>query len=118
MVERQPRARLLDHAQTVSASTVVAATGYSAHVLPTLIFDQVKCELFLRILGPDILLDVVPDQQGGLKPKPVSSDRAVQSVVRLEPKRIVWHAVAAFTGRGARSECVVSFCKLRANTVQ
>jgi hypothetical protein len=77
MVERQPRARLLDNAQKVSASTVVAADGYSAHVLPTLIFDQVKCELFLRILGPDILLDVVPDVQGGLKPQPVTSDRAL-----------------------------------------
>lgn len=76
MVERQPRARLLDQAQAASSSMVVAADGYSAHVLPTLIFDQVKCELFLRILGPDILLDVVPDVQGGLKPQPVSTDRA------------------------------------------
>src|SRR5215213_8824784 len=76
MVERQPRARLLDQAQAASASVLVATDGYSAHVLPTLIFDQVKCELFLRILGPDILLDVVPDVQGGLKPQPVSIDRA------------------------------------------
>lgn len=76
MVERQPRAKLLDNAQSVSASPVVAADGYSAHVLPTLIFDQVKCELFLRILGPDILLDVVPDVQGGLKPQSVPSNRA------------------------------------------
>ncbi|HKR11580.1 MAG TPA: tubulin-like doman-containing protein [Pyrinomonadaceae bacterium] len=76
MVERQPRARLLDQAQTVSAPVVVATSGYSTHVLPTVIFDQVKCELFLSILGPDILLDVVPDVQGGLKPQPVSSDRA------------------------------------------
>jgi len=76
LIERQPRARLLDQAQTASASGVVAANSYSAHVLPTLIFDQVKCELFLRILGPDILLDVVPDVQGGLKPQPVSNDRA------------------------------------------
>lgn len=76
LIERQPRARLLDQAQTASASGVVAASSYSAHVLPTLIFDQVKCELFLRILGPDILLDVVQDVQGGLKPQPVTSDRA------------------------------------------
>ena len=76
LIEHQPRARLLDQAQAASASMVVAADSYSAHVLPTLIFDQVKCELFLRILGPDILLDVVPDVQGGLKPKPVSADRA------------------------------------------
>lgn len=76
LVERQPRARLLDQAQAASKSVVVAADGYSAHVLPTLIFDQVKCELFLRILGPDILLDVVPDLRGGLRPQPVSSDRA------------------------------------------
>jgi hypothetical protein len=76
MVERQPRARLLDQAQAASSSMVVAADGYGAHVLPTLIFDQVKCEIFLRILGPDILLDVVPDVPGGLKPQPVSADRA------------------------------------------
>jgi hypothetical protein len=88
LVERQPRAKFLDNAQTVSASTVVAADGYSAHVLPTLIFDQVKCELFLRILGPDILLDVVPDVQGGLKPQPVTSDRALDLLYdwsQLEP---------------------------------
>lgn len=76
MIERQPRARLLDQAHTVAAPVVVATTGYSTHVLPTVIFDQVKCELFLSILGPDILLDVVPDVQGGLKPQPVSTDRA------------------------------------------
>lgn len=76
LVENQPRARLLDQAQTLAGATAVVADGYSAHVLPTLVFDQVKCELFLRILGPDILLDVVPDVQGGLKPKPVSTDRA------------------------------------------
>ena len=76
MVERQPRARFLDQAQMTSSSDVVATAGYSTHVLPTLIFDQVKCAIFLSILGPDILLDVVPDVQGGLKPQPVSSDRA------------------------------------------
>src|SRR6185369_573430 len=76
MIEGQPGARLLDHAQTVSAATVVATHGYSAHVLPTLIFDQVKCELFLSILGRDILLDLVPDAQGGLKPQTVSTERA------------------------------------------
>lgn len=78
LIERHPRAKLLDCAQSVSGQTVAATNGYSAHVLPTLIYDQVKCELFLRLLGPHVLLDLVPDSQGGLKPQPVSTDRASQ----------------------------------------
>ncbi|HWT03523.1 MAG TPA: tubulin-like doman-containing protein [Pyrinomonadaceae bacterium] len=78
LVERLPRSRLLDQAQTISSHAAVATTTFGAHVLPTLIYDQVRCELFLRLLGPDILLDVVPDAQGGLKPQPVSADRPGQ----------------------------------------
>jgi hypothetical protein len=78
LVERHPRAGLFDLAQKVPQGKVVLAKSFGAHVLPTLIFDQVRCELFLRLLGPDVLLDVVSDAQGGLKPKPVDADRPGQ----------------------------------------
>ena len=76
LVERHPRAALLDQAHTVPDHMAVAAKIFSAHVLPTLIYDQVRCEIFLRLLGPDILLDVVADAQGGLRPQTVAADRA------------------------------------------
>ena len=76
MVERHPRTKLLDQSQTIAVNATIASSAFSAHVLPTLIYDQVRCELFLRLLGPDILLDVVPDAQGGLRPEPVAADRA------------------------------------------
>jgi hypothetical protein len=75
LVERHPHAGLLDQAQSVAANKAVATYTYSAHVLPTLVYDQVRCELFLRLLGPDILLDIVPDAQGGLRPQPVPAER-------------------------------------------
>jgi hypothetical protein len=86
LIERQPRAGLLDLTQRIPTDTVATAT-IAAHILPMLIFDQVRCELFLRILGPDILLDVTPDALGGLKPQPVPGDRAAQLLddwVRME----------------------------------
>jgi hypothetical protein len=78
LVERHPRAGLLDQAQSFPAHAPVTTHSFSAHVLPTLIYDQVRCEIFLRLLGPDILLDVVADGQSGLKPQPVPADRAAQ----------------------------------------
>lgn len=76
LIERQPRARLLDQAQNVSPGGIVGTNAYGAHVLPTIVFEQVKCELFLRILGPDVLLDVTEDVQGGLRPQPITAERA------------------------------------------
>lgn len=78
LVDRHPRSGLLDQAQSVAANTAAASYAYSAHILPTLIYDQIRCEHFLRLLGPDILLNIVPDAQGGLKPQPVQADRAGQ----------------------------------------
>jgi len=78
LVERYPRTSLLDQARTARPNAPIMATTCSAHVLPTLIYDQVRCDLFLRLLGPEILLDVEPDVQGGLRPKAVAGDLASQ----------------------------------------
>jgi hypothetical protein len=78
LIERTPHVALLEQARAIPANAAIASTIHSAHVLPTLIYDQVRCELFLRLLGPDILLDVVGDAQRGLKPKSVPADKAVQ----------------------------------------
>jgi hypothetical protein len=78
LVERHPRAGLLDLAQKVPQGKAIATQAFGVHVLPTLIFDQVRCELFLGLLGNDVLLDVIPDAQGGLKPLVVAADRPVQ----------------------------------------
>ncbi|HKQ06941.1 MAG TPA: VWA domain-containing protein [Blastocatellia bacterium] len=78
LIERAPHVTLLEQARVLSSGTAIAATIHSAHVLPTLIYDQVRCELFLRVLGPDVLLDVVGDAEGGLRLKPVATEMVIQ----------------------------------------
>lgn len=74
LVERQPRSSLLNRVAALSQAQIVSASSGSVHVLPTQIYDRVRFELFLRVLGPDILLDIAPTAQGGYAPKAVIAE--------------------------------------------
>lgn len=78
LTERQPRASLLNQAAALSGARLVSAASSAVHVLPTQIYDRVRFELFLRLLGPDILLDIAPTAQGGYEPKAVKAEDAVK----------------------------------------
>lgn len=65
----------------------VATTG--VHVLSTLARDQVQADLLLRLLGPDVLLDVEP-VRGGYAPRRLEESEVRQSLetwVADEPPR-------------------------------
>lgn len=80
LAERHPRAALLKEADSLGQHRVVSALTHAVHVLPTRLYKQGSCELFLRLVGPDILLDIEPSAGGGFAPRPVSDDAAAQSL--------------------------------------
>jgi len=92
LVEAQPRRVLLEALYAASpsevavedgepGSSIVKARALSLHVLPTLVQEQVRLELLLRFLGPDVLLDVEPTADGGYMPKVLPEDEAARRLV-------------------------------------
>ncbi|MGH9936330.1 MAG: tubulin-like doman-containing protein, partial [Blastocatellia bacterium] len=86
LVERHPRSSLLKQALALPKGQIVSTATHAAHVLPTQVYELVRLDLFLRMLGPDILLDIVPNSQanlqGGYAPKPVTNDVAMKLLER------------------------------------
>lgn len=78
LAERHPRAALLKEADSLGQRRVVSVLTHAVHVLPTRLYEQVSCELFLRLVGSDILLDIRPSADGGFAPRAVSDDAAAQ----------------------------------------
>lgn len=76
LAERRPRAALLDEADALGERKIIAVRSRAVHVLPTRLYEQVRGELFLRLVGPDILLDVEPATRGGFAPKLIAEDAA------------------------------------------
>lgn len=77
LAERHPRSALLEDADALGAERL-RVKSRAVHVLPTQLYEQVQDDLFLRLLGPDILLDIVPAAGGGFAPARV--DEAVAAV--------------------------------------
>ena len=82
LVERHPRSTLMKQALSLKQGQIVSVTTHAAQVLPMQVYDSVRLDLFLRVLGPDILLDIVPNQQGGYALKAVGGDGAMKQLER------------------------------------
>lgn len=80
LVERRARLTLLGAAGGMGDRRPFPTHVAAVHVVPTLVQEQVYFDLLLRLLGPDVLLDVEPDPDGGYRPKSMSKD-AVQDVL-------------------------------------
>lgn len=78
LAERHPRSALLDEADELGKRKQIALHVRAVHVLPTQLYEQVRQELFLRLVGPDILLDIEPSARGGFAPKRVAEDAAAR----------------------------------------
>lgn len=77
LVERRPRRALLEAGERVAATGRVAAVQvHGVHVLPTLVQEQVEVDLLLRLLGPDVLLDLRPAPNGGFEAGRVADEAA------------------------------------------
>jgi hypothetical protein len=98
LIERHPRSSLLDQTSMLDSRRPILTITHGLHVLPTLVYDQVRYELFLRIVGPDILLDIEPDLTGGFAPKKVREEVAftnLQEWVKDEPPGTPWQLLLA-----------------------
>lgn len=71
------RELLIDVGKQLRIPSVVATTG--VHILSTLARDQVESDLLLRLLGPDVLLDIQPVRGGYAPRKP--DDAVVQQAL-------------------------------------
>jgi len=80
LVERRARLTLLGAAGGMGERRPFPTHVNGVHVVPTLVQEQVYFDLLLRLLGPDVLLDIEPDPDGGFRPKSTAED-AVQDVL-------------------------------------
>jgi hypothetical protein len=78
LAERHPRSALLGEADVLGDRKRIGVQVKAVHVLPTRLYEQVQYELFLRLIGPAILLDIESSPQGGFAPKRVSEDTAIR----------------------------------------
>lgn len=98
LVERLPRSALLEQASLLDWRRPILVAAHALHVLPALVRDQVRCELFLRFMGPDVLLDVVRNEAGGFAPRNVSDEAAsnhLREWARDEPPGTPWQLLLA-----------------------
>ena len=73
----------------------VVVTG--VHILSTLMRDRVRADLMLRLLGPDVLLDIQP-VRGGYAPQPLPETQVQQALdawIAEEPARTPVRALLA-----------------------
>jgi hypothetical protein len=88
MVERHPRTSLLKASDLLRSRQFISAQTRSVHVLPVQLYERIQSEVFLRTVGPEVLLDLEPSIEGGFSLKNVSEDRArslLQEWARSEP---------------------------------
>jgi hypothetical protein len=76
--ERRPRRALLESATAIAGETgrVVAVSSRVVQVLPLLAPQRAHVDLLLRLLGPDVLLDIQPVGGGGFAPLAVADETA------------------------------------------
>jgi hypothetical protein len=98
LVEQRPRGALLGAADSLAQRRPLAAQTHSVHILPAQLYEQLHHELFLRIIGPDTLLDIVPSAQGGFSPRVMNEESAARLLadwVRIEPSGTPLHLLLA-----------------------
>lgn len=88
LIERHPRNSLFDCADALGDRSVIAVRTRSVRVLPTEICERIHYDLWLRLFGPDILLDIEPAPGGGFATRAVSEQVINQQLAdwsRREP---------------------------------
>jgi len=76
LVERFPRSTLLAQADMLAGQEPILALTRSVHILPTLTYQKVQFELFFRLMGPNILLDLESTPDGSFAIREVSEREA------------------------------------------
>jgi hypothetical protein len=76
LVERQPRTELLRRVSPARAVAVSPVHVRSLHVLTAELREQIFFNLILRVIGPEILLDIEPSAAGGYSPRELDPDEA------------------------------------------
>jgi Mg-chelatase subunit ChlD len=76
MVERHPRTSLLKAGDELRSPQFISAQTRAVHVLPVQLYEKIQSEVFLRTVGPKVLLDLEASIEGGYSLKTVNEDRA------------------------------------------
>jgi hypothetical protein len=87
-VERYPRSSLLKTTDPLHPVRFTSARTKAIHVLPVQLSERIEAEVFLRTLGPEVLLDLDASLDGGFELKPINDDRAnslLREWTRTEP---------------------------------
>lgn len=74
IVERHPRTSLLKASDSLRPRRFISARTQSVQVLPFQLYEQIHYELFLRMVGADILLDLEASVKGGFSLKSVGAE--------------------------------------------
>jgi len=76
LVERHPRTSLLKATDLLRSRQFISAQTRAVHVLPVQLYERIQSELFLRIVGPKVLLDLEASIDGGFSLKNIDDDKA------------------------------------------
>lgn len=78
LVERHPRTSLLKASDSLQARQFISVQTRAVQVLPVHLYERIHYEVFLRTVGPDILLDLEASVKGGFALKSVSAETAAR----------------------------------------
>ncbi|MCA1565902.1 MAG: VWA domain-containing protein [Acidobacteria bacterium] len=78
LIERRPRTSLLKASDSLQPRQFISVQTRSVQVLPVQLYERIHYEVFLRTVGPDILLDLEPSVMGGFALKSISTETAAR----------------------------------------
>ncbi len=113
LVERRPRHTLLAAAGRIAGATgrPVAASSRVVQVLPRQAREMTRLDLLLRLLGPDVLLDIEPAPGGGFALAEVTAEAARRRLTEwadAEPPGSLSRQLLAAAGSPAAAPAVLA----------
>lgn len=78
LVDRHPRTSLLKASDSLPPRRFISVRTRSVQVLPSQPYERIRYEIFLRTIGPEILLDLEASVEGGFSLKGVNEETAAR----------------------------------------
>ena len=81
LVERHPRTSLLKASDSLQPRQFISVQTQSVQVLPAQLYERIHYEIFLRTVGPELLLDLEASVKGGFSLKSVNEETAARHLL-------------------------------------
>lgn len=78
LVERHPRTSLLKAGDSLQPRKFISVQTRSVQVLPSQLYERIRYEIFLRMVGPEILVDFEASVKGGFSLRTVNEEAAAR----------------------------------------